>query len=335
MLSALALENLLYVWLPAFGLVATVTTLRFRLAHRLRWKQMVLRLTATHMDDDVTVSERQRQVLSDLLSNVTLLSALGSTLSLSLMMAPTEVFYVEDEVSGDLVSRSIAAQYFIFLSFASTGNYVVVVSESALTMLYLEQFSDFQLHALLCEKAAQLFVEPLLSFVSATIYMLGSAVIFCYMIYGPEAGIGLAIIAPIPMLKVVAAWHHLESFDKRSFAISRRLEQGEDPGQDAPGGPRARRPASITRSVTVVGQSKLLDAMKEKSKERRREAMNGRFSFRVSPRSGGAAIGASGRSRSRTILPKQIGSELPEDDEAPPTPHACGQSMTYPMETPR
>lgn len=143
---------------PALILTTCVSSGRFWLARRLRWRTMVLRLTATHTDDTrpSILSTREREVLTELVSNLTLLAALGSALALSLLIAPTEVLYGPD-------SKTVIAQAFLFFSFASTATFVVVVIESSLTMLYLEQYNDAQLHALLCDKAADLFVEPVRS----------------------------------------------------------------------------------------------------------------------------------------------------------------------------
>ena len=145
--------NILTCWLPALTCVATVSLLRRRLAHKLRWKSMLLRVTAAHVSDDgsvddskLIVTDKERRVLTTLLQNITLLSALGATLAVSLLIAPTEIIYD----AGDWSSTS--SQYFIFLTFVSTGSYMVVVIESALTLLYLEQYTDAQLHALLCER---------------------------------------------------------------------------------------------------------------------------------------------------------------------------------------
>ena len=267
--------NLLVVWLPAVLFIIVVHLLRFRLAHRLRWKEMVLRLTATHSGDEAAgISAQERKVLAGLLSNVTLLSALGSTLALTLLCAPTEIYAMEDE-SGIPYTRSVASQYFIFFSFASTATYMIVVIESALALLYLEQYSNTQLHALLCEKAAVLFVEPLLAFVTASFYMLVAGVIFCASLYGPEAGIGLSIFVTIPIIKVAAAWHYMESFDMRSFQIAKKFEKSLSatrfnlaPTDESttPCGPH-----KLTRTGTVVGQSLLLQAMKEQASKRRRQ----------------------------------------------------------------
>ena len=123
--------------------------------------------------------------------------------------------------------RTVLGQYFIFFSFASTGTYMFATISSSLTLLYLEQFNDQQLHALLCERAAELFVEPLLAFISATLYLLVSGVLFCVYVYGAEAGIGLSVVVTVPILKICKAWSYLERFDKRSFNLAKRLQQGK------------------------------------------------------------------------------------------------------------
>lgn len=157
-----AQHNLLLIWLPCLIFVASMQPLRKRMARKLRWKDMVLRLTSARGTMGYeSLHEKERKVLSGLLQNLTLLSALGSTLAVALMIAPTEIYYDAG------VSREWHAQLFIFLSFASVGTYVLVVIECSLTLLYLEQFSDSQLHAILCMKAAEQFVEPLLAFVRA------------------------------------------------------------------------------------------------------------------------------------------------------------------------
>ena len=261
--------NILTCWLPALTCVATVSLLRRRLAHKLRWKSMLLRVTAAHVSDDgsvddskLIVTDKERRVLTTLLQNITLLSALGATLAVSLLIAPTEIIYD----AGDWSSTS--SQYFIFLTFVSTGSYMVVVIESALTLLYLEQYTDAQLHALLCERAAELFVEPLLAFITSTIYLLAAGVVFCGYLYGGGAVVGLSLIVVIPVIRIARSWSYLENFDSRSFALARRLQRGsslkdlEDDGSGAAGG-NGGSGGSLSRQMTVVGQSKLLDAMRE------------------------------------------------------------------------
>jgi len=132
--------------------------------------------------------------------------------------------------------------------------HVVVVIEASLTLLYLDQYSDVQLHALVCTRSAELLVEPLLGFVFATLYMLVSAVIFCAYLYGPETGIGLSVIVLIPTLRVIRLWFSLEYFDKQSFSLARQLENEAKP--------------QLKRALTVVGHSKLADAMKSRSPRR-------------------------------------------------------------------
>ena len=214
--------NLLVVWLPATLLVMSISVLRLKLSKKLRWSQMVLRLTATHTNDTrlTNFSDRAREVLNSLLSNVTLLATLGCALALSLLTAPTELMQGDD-------AGTVLGQYFIFFSFASTGTYMFATISSSLTLLYLEQFNDQQLHALLCERAAELFVEPLLAFISATLYLLVSGVLFCVYVYGAEAGIGLSVVVTVPILKICKAWSYLERFDKRSFNLAKRLQQGK------------------------------------------------------------------------------------------------------------
>ena len=228
---------------------------------------MVLRLTATKSGDghQEQLSSREREVLCTLLENLTLMSALGSALALSLLCGPTELVFGPD-------AGTILIQYFIFFSFTSTVTYMVVAIEASLTLLYLEQFNDNQLHALLCEKAADLFVEPLLAFITSTVYMLVAGILFCVYVYGNEAGIGLSTIACIPSYKVYRAWHYLEMFDRRSFHIARQLEKGEHaPEEEDDDDPRKRRPRKsiITRQLTIVGHSKLLSAMKQKDEHKR------------------------------------------------------------------
>jgi hypothetical protein len=279
--------NLLTCWLPMLVMVGCVTLLRRCMAHRLRWKSMVLRLTATKtqlgekqqegFEGTPVVSAKVRQTLSSLLQNITLLSALGATLSITLLIAPTEVI-VE---AGD--AQSMHAQYFVCLSFLSTGTYIVVAIEAALSLLYLEQYSDAQLHGVLCQKAAEIFVEPLLAFITATVYMLCAGVLFCGYLYGAEAAIGLSAIVIVPIVRVGRSWLYLERFDLRSFALARRLEAGSDVSEVI-GSSDGRSGAilSMKREMTVVGQSKLLEAMKElrTAQRLRRSTVTGRDSHR-------------------------------------------------------
>lgn len=273
---------ILYCWAPAVVFVAIITVLRAKLAHRLRWKSMLLRVTAIRVDDaneaKLVITEKERRVLSTLLQNITLMSALGATLALSLLIAPTEIIY--DASDG----QELTIQYFILLTFASTGTYVMVVIESALSLLYLEQYTDSQLHAILCQRATELFVEPLLAFITATLYMLAAGIVFCGYLYGRAAVIGLSTIVVIPVYKIAMYWFYLERFDSQSFALARKIETGrritqvdhdndndgddeDTTGANAPAGTIVVR---LARQGTVVGQSKLLEAMKRQRDEKRR-----------------------------------------------------------------
>lgn len=95
--------------------------------------------------------------------------------------------------------------------------------------------------------------------------MLGAGIVFCAYLYGPEAGIGLGIICTIPIVRIIRGWAHLESFDHKSFSIARELESRHtEPTVAAPHD--GARPARVQRGQTVVGQSKLLDAMSERKR---------------------------------------------------------------------
>ena len=334
--------NLLVVWLPAVLFIVIAHMLRFRLASKLRWKEMVLRLTATHSEEEAAgISDRERTVLTNLLSNVTLLSALGSTLALTLLCAPTEIYAEEDE-SGIPLTRTVSSQYFIFFSFASTATFMIVVIESALAYLYLEQYNNTQLHALLCEKAAVLFVEPLLAFVTASFYMLVAGVIFCASLYGPEAGIGLSVFITIPLLKVGSAWHYMESFDRRSYKIAKKFEKHLSGSHFSPHGiqhegavhessvshdtPAGHTPRKLLkRTGTVVGQSMLLQAMKAQQDAKRTQRQSSRvlsFMVRKSPTPNQSKVGPasppkshSPRARERSASPDgpvRIASPVPD-----------------------
>lgn len=298
--------NLLTVWLPALVGVAIITLLRRKLASRLRWTSMLLRVTASHIGDDASmvVSAKERQVLTTLLQNITLLAALGASLSMSLLIAPTEIIYEAGDGDQTLV------QCFICLSFLSVGAYLIVVVESALSLLYLEQYSDAQLHAILCEKAAELFVEPLLGFISATVYLLAAGILFCGYLYGVAAVIGLSVVVTIPIVKVGRSWAYLERFDSHSFALARKMEAGQrlSCDADAPGGLEAH----IKRQITIVGQSKLLDAMKEQRKKNSPSKFVRRVRHISATRKASAAMGA-GVVGSPRIAPRLAPKKVAED----------------------
>ena len=188
----------------------------------------------------------------------------------------------------------------------------------------------------------------LLAFITATIYFLVASVIFCTYMYGTEAGIGLTFVVLFPVVKVSAAWHYLEQFDRRSFALTRQLEAraeaGSTPLENSPRDvPRAQSGglhAPLQRSVTVVGHSNLLEAMKEKAEKQKDLRSRSRRS--LVPRIGAApsasrgSVAGRGRS-SKTILPSMPISISPptvapaEESNAPAPSH----DRVSPLGTPR
>lgn len=162
--------------------------------------------------------------------------------------------------------------------------------------------------------------------------MLGAGIVFCAYLYGPEAGIGLGIICTIPIVRIIRGWAHLESFDHKSFSIARELESRHtEPTVAAPHD--GARPARVQRGQTVVGQSKLLDAMSERKrpngKARAGTLLQGATSYRsrvISPVEAPEA-----RSEAATEAAASSSSQGTADDlGAPSAPDGSGSAHLSP-----
>ena len=204
-------ELFLFVWMPCIVFFVLNLLLRRRYMNSLRWHKMLLRMTKDGIDDN------ERQAIRNLLSNVAILSAFGASITIT---------FVSDTSTFAGAWDTYAAQIYFFMSIASFGTFAVVTVNVTLALLYFDQFTPEQTQALLLEQSLTLFVDPVLAFVSAMVYLTIVVLLFGMRLYGEHAGLGMLIIFVVAWFKIHQIWTTLERFDRATDALAASTAAG-------------------------------------------------------------------------------------------------------------
>lgn len=147
-------ELLFFVWVPCIAFVCGNLVLRNKFMRSLRFAKMIDRMTT-----DGIVSDSERHAIRNMLSNIGILSAFGASIA---------VTFVSDTSTFAGAWDTYAAQVYFFMAFASFGTFAIITVNVTVTLLYFDQFTAEQTHALLLEQSLTLFVDPVLAFVRSS-----------------------------------------------------------------------------------------------------------------------------------------------------------------------